>query len=222
MDDARSRRDLEAEVETLRHRVSVLERERQIATRVVHGDPQRSQGPLLAQVPAIIWLTDTALRLTWWTGGGIASLGVGEADLIGTDIYAFLGTDDPNNPSIAAHMAALGGDPSSFEVEREGVYFSAHVSPHYDSAGAITGAVGVSIEITDRVQAEVELRQALQRVRTLSGLIPICMHCKNVRNDSGFWEQVETYVRQHSLAEFTHAICPECMKQALERESLAR
>jgi hypothetical protein len=41
------------------------------------------------------------------------------------------------------------------------------------------------------------------------------MHCKNIRNDGGYWEQVETYVRAHSNAEFTHAICPECMERSL-------
>lgn len=218
---SRSSRELVAEVEALRRRVAVLERERQIAERVLHGDPQRSRAPLLSQVPAIIWVTDGDLRLTWWTGGGIDSMELAPAEQIGVDIYSFLDTDDPQNPAIAAHRAALGGNPSSYEVEREGLFFTAHVGPHYDSAGTITGVVGVSIEITDRVRAERELRDAMDRVRTLSGLIPICMHCKNVRNDSGFWDQVETYVGEHSMAEFTHAICPECMKRALEQDPQA-
>jgi hypothetical protein len=56
----------------------------------------------------------------------------------------------------------------------------------------------------------VELRQAMQNVQTLSGLIPICAHCKKIRNDEGFWEQVESYFRARSEAQFTHGICPEC------------
>ena len=80
--------------------------------------------------------------------------------------------------------------------------------------------MGVAIEITARVRAEQSLRVAHDRLRTLTGLIPICMHCKNVRNDGGYWEQVETYVREHSHAEFTHAICPECMKRALDGGSI--
>lgn len=58
-----------------------------------------------------------------------------------------------------------------------------------------------------------ELREALARVKTLSGLLPICASCKRIRDDKGSWNQIETYVRQRSNAEFTHGICPECAKQ---------
>lgn len=62
-----------------------------------------------------------------------------------------------------------------------------------------------------------ELREALARVRTLQGLIPICAHCKKIRDDTGFWQQVETYVEERSEAEFTHGICPVCAED-LRRE----
>lgn len=55
-----------------------------------------------------------------------------------------------------------------------------------------------------------KLRDALDTVRTLGGLIPICANCKKIRNDKGFWQQVEEYISQHSEANFTHSICPEC------------
>ncbi len=54
------------------------------------------------------------------------------------------------------------------------------------------------------------LAEALERVRTLRGLIPICANCKKIRDDEGFWEQVETYVSKHSEASFSHGICPDC------------
>ncbi len=57
-----------------------------------------------------------------------------------------------------------------------------------------------------------ELKKALDKVKTLSGLIPICANCKKIRDDRGYWTQVEEYVRDHSDAEFSHSICPECMK----------
>jgi PAS domain S-box-containing protein len=217
MDDApRSRALLEAEVAALRRRVADLERERETTAAVLHGDPGRRETPLLQQVPAMVWLLDRELRLQWWTGGAIRSLGLDPMDLLGTDLYDYLGTRDLSAPPIAAHRVALGGGTASYEMETEGVIFSAHVGPHRDSAGKICGVIGVAIEITERVRAERELRAALDRVRTLSGMIPICMHCKSVRNDEGFWEQVETFVRDHSDARFSHAICPDCMKQALD------
>jgi tetratricopeptide (TPR) repeat protein len=62
-----------------------------------------------------------------------------------------------------------------------------------------------------RTQAA-ELADALDRVRTLKGLLPICASCKKIRDDNGYWNQVETYVAMHSEAEFTHSICPPCLK----------
>jgi hypothetical protein len=61
-----------------------------------------------------------------------------------------------------------------------------------------------------RSQAE-ELRAALDRVQTLRGLLPICASCKNIRDDNGYWTQVEAYVGAHSAAEFTHSLCPNCV-----------
>jgi hypothetical protein len=58
-----------------------------------------------------------------------------------------------------------------------------------------------------------ELLQALEQVRTLSGIVPICMHCKNIRDDKGYWEKVEAYVSSHTDARFSHGICPECLKK---------
>ncbi len=57
------------------------------------------------------------------------------------------------------------------------------------------------------------LRSQLSRVRTLHGLIPICSHCKKVRNDDGYWNQVEEYVSTHSEADFSHGLCPDCLME---------
>ncbi|MBN2467303.1 MAG: hypothetical protein JXD19_04055 [Deltaproteobacteria bacterium] len=58
-----------------------------------------------------------------------------------------------------------------------------------------------------------ELREAIEKVKTLSGLIPICAHCKKIRDDRGFWNQIEKYISTHSDVEFSHSLCPECVKQ---------
>jgi CheY-like chemotaxis protein len=58
-----------------------------------------------------------------------------------------------------------------------------------------------------------ELTQAMTNIQTLSGLIPICAGCKKIRDDRGFWEQVESYIAKHSDAKFTHGICPECSRK---------
>lgn len=57
-----------------------------------------------------------------------------------------------------------------------------------------------------------ELQAALEKVKLLSGFLPICASCKKIRDDKGYWTQIEAYIREHSEAEFSHGICPECAK----------
>jgi phosphoserine phosphatase RsbU/P len=78
-------------------------------------------------------------------------------------------------------------------------------------------AVGVRVlelqnNLADRVR---ELETVLKQVKQLRGLLPICMYCKRIRNDEDYWQQVETYISDHSEAEFSHGICPECYAKIL-------
>jgi PAS domain-containing protein len=80
-------------------------------------------------------------------------------------------------------------------------------------------------EIGERKRAEKEkeklieeLQEAFNNIKTLRGLIPICAWCKKVRDDRGYWKQVEDYIREHSDADFTHGICSECMKRIEDEE----
>jgi len=70
------------------------------------------------------------------------------------------------------------------------------------------------VETQDALAGKIgELQRALAEIKTLRGIVPICASCKKIRDDAGFWQQVEVYVRDHSEAEFSHGICPECMKK---------
>lgn len=62
----------------------------------------------------------------------------------------------------------------------------------------------------DREKLIKELQNALSKVRILSGMLPICANCKKIRDDKGYWNQIETYIQSHTSAEFSHSICPEC------------
>ena len=68
-------------------------------------------------------------------------------------------------------------------------------------------------EINQREGLIIKLQNALGEVKTLKGLIPICASCKKVRDDAGYWKQIETYIKDRSEAEFSHGICPECMEK---------
>jgi DNA-binding response OmpR family regulator len=63
---------------------------------------------------------------------------------------------------------------------------------------------------------ERQLEQALAEIKTLSGILPICAYCKQIRNDQGYWQQVEDYISQHSKAMFSHGICPDCYRKEMD------
>ncbi len=69
--------------------------------------------------------------------------------------------------------------------------------------------------LADRVK---ELETALSREKQLQGLLPICCYCKKIRNDQNYWEKVENYITDHSGAQFSHGICPECYNTVMEHE----
>lgn len=100
------------------------------------------------------------------------------------------------------------------------VEVSLSISPVCSQAGKIVGVSTIARDISARKQAEREqekllrdLQGAVAQIKTLSGLLPICMHCKRIRDDKGYWNQLELYIHQHSNAEFSHGICPECSKK---------
>jgi len=66
------------------------------------------------------------------------------------------------------------------------------------------------------------LHTEMASVKILKGLLPICSACKNIRDDKGYWNQLEVYIREHSEAEFTHGLCPDCMRKLYPVDILRR
>jgi len=94
--------------------------------------------------------------------------------------------------------------------------------PLRDDTDQITAVMGVSRDITNRKWLEedkqkllVKLQEALSQVKTLGGLLPICSVCKKIRDDKGYWQQVEGYIQTHTDATFTHGICPDCFPNCI-------
>jgi DNA-binding response OmpR family regulator len=91
-----------------------------------------------------------------------------------------------------------------------------YIAKPYD-AGELLARVEVGrrlIETQDALAAKIEeLQRALEDIRTLRGILPICSNCKKIRDDDGYWNQVESYLQQHTGAEFTHSVCPECIEK---------
>ena len=89
-----------------------------------------------------------------------------------------------------------------------------------NQAGEIIGLYGVSRDITDRkiaqealIREKEKLQEAISKIKQLSGMLPICSACKKIRDDKGYWNQIESYIRDHSEAEFSHGLCPECAEK---------
>jgi len=92
--------------------------------------------------------------------------------------------------------------------------------PFENEAGNIVGLYGIARDITDRKKKEEELKDlisklqnAAKEIKTLRGIIPICSYCKKIRDDKGYWNQIESYIQQNSEAQFSHGLCQECAKK---------
>jgi hypothetical protein len=79
----------------------------------------------------------------------------------------------------------------------------------------LIGLFGCKIKQAGEEKSEIiaQLQKALEEVKTLSGFLPICASCKKIRDDKGYWNQIEAYISEHSEAEFSHGICPECLEK---------
>lgn len=111
----------------------------------------------------------------------------------------------------------------------EGKVIWIHAKGHIvcDQTGRIDHVAGVFFDVTELKEARIkrreaererervigELQEALAQVKTLKGLLPICANCKKIRDDQGYWRQIESYIKEHSHVDFSHSICPDCVKQ---------
>jgi PAS domain S-box-containing protein len=155
-----------------------------------------------------------------------AGCGYRPEELIGQNHFVLY--PNAENEAIFRHVRDTG---ESFEVcdkpfefpdqpERGVTYWDWTLRPIKNTDGQISGLVFSLYETTERKknkdradQLVLELQEALAKVKTLRGFLPICSSCKKIRDDKGYWEQVETYIRDHSEAQFSHGICPECAKK---------
>lgn len=106
----------------------------------------------------------------------------------------------------------------------DNVLFPQHIEDYLNLILSITSVCGLTIENARRHQKlkdtekklrkeKEKLEEALAQVRTLSGLLPICSYCKKIKDDSGYWNQIEQYIHEHSGVQFSHSICQDCAQK---------
>ncbi len=122
---------------------------------------------LTAQVPAVLWTTDTELRFTSSVGAALPRLGLKPDQVVGMSTYEYLGTDDPEFEPNAAHLKALRGEPAFYTLEWNDAVFECAVEPLHDSDSHITGTVGLALDRTEQHQAAAALRESEERFRTV-------------------------------------------------------
>jgi len=138
----------------------------------------------------------------------------------------------PDTAKLAPSMISriLAGETLKTELmhhRKDGTVFSLEVTAVLMEIVGHKYILGFDRDITKRKTAEQEkemlishLKSAIEGIKQLRGLLPICAWCKKVRDDQGYWKQVEKYVEENTEASFTHGICPECMEKVKKEESL--
>jgi hypothetical protein len=99
-------------------------------------------------------------------------------------------------------------------------WFEGRVIPFEFLPERKTCVLWIAINVTEKRKAQEErdrvigeLEQAVKEIKTLRGILPLCCHCKKIRDDKGYWKKVDDYIRHHTEAEISHGVCPECLKE---------
>ncbi len=191
---------------------------------------------LFDNIPVGICVTDANLVAVFWNRCLERWTHRGRDVIVGTPLSGHFPSLKEPHFKVRLEDVFSGGAPAVFSPQLHGDIFS---SPLPDGTYRIQRTTVTSIEspegeeslalwaiedVTDLARRiddywtlseeaqknNAELQVALSSVKTLKGLLPICASCKQVRDDSGYWEEIESYIGSHSDAEFSHSICPDC------------
>jgi PAS domain S-box-containing protein len=207
-DEDKTREQLMDELDAMRERVQFLEN-------------------ILESSSAIsIVSTDLDRNILYWNVGAENIFGYKAEEVVGRHKIDILYPNDGDTRRRVEEVRAFvfengkGTTCGIEEITRDGrrLCVNLTLTPRLDAHGQPIGILGIGQDITERRNAEQE-REILQKqledalARILRGFLPICASCKKIRDDEGYWHPVEVYVREHTEAQFSHGICPECARE---------
>ena len=185
----------------------------------------------------IIWRLDSSRRITFISPADEKLRGFPREEVLGKRLIDLMPKEDAerltkiNDERLVQEKTGIRTGLASFEAAmycKNGDTICVEVlsSPVRDENGIIIGSHGVARDIRRRKKIEEEreilikeLQQALAEIKSLSGMLPICSSCKKIRDDKGYWNQLEQYISEHTDAMFSHSYCPECAEKIYEEIS---
>jgi PAS domain-containing protein len=199
--------------------------------RVLAALPKNRVLAALKQAPVVVIMQDLQLRCKWiaspvsaWDYRNL--LGSTDAGSFGAwELRRFFRSTDAEilGEEQVARLIAIRkevlrtgeGSRTEVAVTFEGVtrYFEVLVEPYRDARGTLLGITCTAIDITPWKYQIAKLKEVLDQVRLLSGLVPICASCKRIKDEREVWQPLEAYIQAHSEAKFSHGVCPDCLRK---------
>jgi PAS domain S-box-containing protein len=183
---------------------------------------KRFSESLIKSLPGIMYIFDQSGRFLRWNKNLEDVSGYSSEQIGCMSPFDFIAMEDRILVKKSIEKVFQGGRvnvEAGFQTARGDVIPYLFTGYRFDQESA-NYLVGVGLDISVRVKVEQEkealiqeLQGTLSQIKQLSGLLPICASCKKIRDDKGYWNQIESYIKKHSEAKFSHGICPECARR---------
>lgn len=214
---------VEAEVAREREQAKREEVEAEVEARQAVEKDLAFAESILATVSNLVLVADRDGKIIYASPSVRTNLGFSESEVLGDGWFRLTRPDSRDAADQQRHVAEAAGSRVQASPYMTKIYdreSRAHWFLWQDTPGPGETLIGVGSDITaekeiqdERDSLLSELQVALTQVRTLTGLLPICAGCKRIRDDAGYWRNVERFVEERSDVRFTHGLCPDCSKR---------